>query len=195
MNGKKEFKEFIKIGSVGETIFLEEFLKPFARSIRNKYDEIHIKDNRSNKKTDYTLIVNSNSINFEVKSTYKDNNRIVLETISVEHVNRNKSKNDKIGFIYTMQSDIIVFVSPITHKMIFFDVKDLQKQFIKIEHKYKNLKDKKPTFYNNLAWYGYFKVIPLNEFKNFMIYKNNNQKNIFNWIESKYINHNILNLV
>ena len=195
MDNKNEFKKFIKIGSIGETIFLEEFLKPFARSIRNKYNNVHIKDNRSNKKTDYTLIVNSNPIDFEIKSNYKDNNRIVLETISVENVDRNKSQNDKLGWIYTTTSDIIVFLSSSTHNMIFFDVKDLKKQFINIEKKYRNFRNKYPTKYGNLLWYGYFKIIPLNEFKNFIIYQNNIQNNVFNWIESNYINYKVLNLM
>lgn len=145
-----DFKEDILRGGIGEDIFKKDFLE---------FLNIHYIDVTGSQKfqaIDTDLI--SKIGLYEIKTNYKDNDKIVIE----EYTNINESLgNISFGWFYKSQADMLVFISKTTRTMILIPFTD------KFKEHYNSIKDNhslcrnKISVYGDKSWQSAFRIIPL----------------------------------
>ena len=140
---------------------LERKFKLYMERKQMSYKDVSEIKEYQDKDIDF-IVINKKGIKktIDIKATYKDDGKIVIETKN----NCNPEYgNISAGWIYKNQSDIIVFASD--KVMIVFYIKDLRERFEKIQHNYKEIKNRMATVKDGAIWHSAYKRLPLCAFQ------------------------------
>ena len=145
-----EFGSDLKIGKIGERIFIEDFLEFLDFSYINVTDMQGFRIMDGDILTKFGL--------YEIKANYKDDCKLVIEEYS--NINTNYSSLSK-GWFYTSKADVFVFVSKKTRSMIILPATKLLRSHYEKIKTYYSLIYNKPTRHNGYIWQSAFRRIPL----------------------------------
>lgn len=145
------FIQDIEKGRVGEDIFRKEFLD----FLKVKYKDVT--------NCQAYQIIDSDFLSdiglIEVKSNYKDNNQLIIET----YTNCNLSLGAKSwGWVYKSKADLIVFISVKTHTMVFLPFNDKFKRHWTVIKGQTVAKRNNITEHNGKLWQSSFRIVPFN---------------------------------
>jgi hypothetical protein len=160
-NNTTDFFNDITRGKVGEQIFVDDFLKFLSIEYEDVTDcqKFQVID------SDFLAKIGT----YEIKTTYKDNNVIIIE----EYTNINKELGKiSLGWVYKTQADIIVFVSKKSRTMIFLPFTDrFKEQYAFIRDNTELIKNRISTK-NNSRWQSAFRRVPFDMLTGFIsVYK------------------------
>jgi len=156
-----DFFEDIKKGSIGEQIFIDDFLNYLGI----KYIDVTGCQKFQVIDTDYLTTIGT----YEIKTNYKDNKVLILE----EYTNISEEYgNISLGWMYKTQSNLIIFISKETRTMIFLPFTDRFKEYYKtIAQQYELIKNK-PSHNKGKYWQSAFRKIPFDALNGYIsIYK------------------------
>ena len=153
------FADDIRSGSVGERIFIEDFLD----FLNIEYEDVTGRQCFRLIDTDFKMPIGT----YEVKANYKDDKQLVIE----EYTNYNKllapiSK----GWFYKSKADLIVFVSRATRAMILLPFTE------EFKAHYESIKNDYPLVLNRISenngrkWQSAYRRVPLDRMGGFFSY-------------------------
>ena len=164
----QSFNSDIKKGTVGEQIFIQDYLK--EQNI--KY--LDMTENPDSRKIDVDFIAD---YSYEIKNNYKDNLWICIE----EYTNiEPKLGPVSYGWAKKTEAEKVVFISAKTRTMIILNWNNEFKRRYNAIRKDYTLQLNRITKYENSGWnvqfrQGAYRYIPLSEFEGmYQIYQKNN---------------------
>ncbi len=156
--GKTKMRNDCTTGKAGEKIF-EEYL----RNNNFKYNNV-----TRQHKTDFIV----NGTVYEVKANYKDNDILIIETVSDDGILSGTGQL-KRGWWYTSTANYFVFISLATHVLIQVPNNEETKElFREIRSKYAERKNKNSFDDNGNEWQSWHIPVPLKEFEGYYEYLN-----------------------
>ena len=161
MNQEISFYETVNKGKNGEEIFEEDFLKPLKIKYQNvtKCQQFQIID------TDFGSIAGR----YEIKLSYNDDNFICIEDWSNYNLDFGEQK---LGWWYTTEADVVIFISKVTRMMILLPINEIAKRhYENIKEKYELIKNR-VSFAKNYKWQSAFRKVSLEDFGgHYLIYQ------------------------
>jgi len=139
------FEEDKKRGKEGEQIFKEDFLD----FLGIKYDDVS--EDKAYQQEGFDFVTDIG--NYEVKANYNDNQLLIFE---------DWYKHETVlGWLYTTQADVIVFVSMKTRTMIFLPFTERFKKHYKyIRENTKLIKNRPTRDANGNQWVSAYRKVP-----------------------------------
>lgn len=141
---KTEFNQDIKKGKLGEMIFEQNYLK------QNNFKYVNVSNWPFFRKKGIDF--NCENLSFDIKCTYKDNNRIIIEEDSSE---------SKKGWIYTSEADTIVFLSEKKGSCVFLDIQKGFKDWYEENKEKFLLKKNKVSFSGERTWQSTYRILDI----------------------------------
>jgi hypothetical protein len=143
---KTEFSSDIIKGKAGESIFIKKYLDPFKIEYKDVSTWPYFRS--------IGIDFNTNDFSYDVKNTYRDNERIVIEE---------DSSIKKKGWIYTSEADIIVFLSEKSNNSIFLNLHLGFKEWYIENKELFDLRFNKTSFSGNNEWQSSYRILDLSK--------------------------------
>ena len=153
------FYKDIRSGSVGEQIFIDDFLS----FLKIRYENVTGKQGFQAIDTDFVAL----SGYYEIKTNYKDDHKIIVE----EYTNINTALSPlSYGWFYKSRADSLVFISKDTRTMILIPFTDeFKKHYGAIKENYDLIRNK-ISIHNGNKWQSAFRKIPLESINGYFAY-------------------------
>lgn len=151
----------IQTGKVGESIFVDDFLK----FMHIQYRDVTGTQGFRVIDSDYLTKIGL----YEIKTNYHDDKKIIIE----EYTNINEELCQlSFGWFYKSKANVLVFISKQTRMMILIPfTEEFKKHYENIKESY-NLIRNKVSIRNGRKWQSAFRIIPLDALSGyFAIYK------------------------
>jgi hypothetical protein len=151
-----KFQSDISSGRIGELIFKDDFLD----FLNIKYQDVTGCQQYQVIDSDFLSKIGL----FEIKSSYKDDKKIVIE----EYTNVNECLGKiSYGWWHKSRADLIIFVSKTTRTMIFLPfTQALKDHYEAIKFKYELIRNKE-TQHNGSRWQSAFRKIDLQDLRGY----------------------------
>lgn len=153
------FKSDIQKGKIGETIFLEDYLK----FLRINFVDVTGMQGYQVIDTDFMAKIGL----YEIKANYKDDKQIIIE----EYTNHNPQLGSiSTGWFYKSKADVLVFVSKQTRAMIIVPfTQEFKAKYESIKNNYELIPNG-VSVHNGRKWQSAYRRIPLQAISGYFAY-------------------------